>query len=96
MRDEAPAINERGWAATEIGPARCRACDFRLRSDQLRCCGNPSWTSVGRLHRRADRTATFKLRARRCQEKYIGISKCSENDLETMKHASLLKSRQVA
>jgi hypothetical protein len=51
---------------------------------------------VGRLHRRADRTAAFKLRARRHQEKYIGISKCSENDLETMKHASLLKSRQVA
>jgi hypothetical protein len=51
---------------------------------------------VGRLHRRADRTATFKLRARRCQEKYIGISKRSENDLETMKHVSLLKSGQIA
>ena len=39
--------------------------DFGVRSDQLRCCGNPSRTSVSRHLRRADRTAPFKLRATR-------------------------------
>src|SRR5437879_1963497 len=38
--------------------------DFAMRSDQLRCCGNPSWTLVGRHLWRADCTAPFKLHAR--------------------------------
>jgi hypothetical protein len=71
-------------------------CDSGLRSGQLRCCGNPSWTSVGRLHRQTDRTATFKLRASQGRKEYLGISMCSESDLETMKRASLLCSGQIA
>src|ERR1044071_5898533 len=94
MRDEAPGIDELGWAASALGASP--GCDSRLRSDQLRCCGNPSWTSVGRLHRHADRTATFKLRARQCRIKYDGISECSETNLETMKRASLPCSGQNA
>jgi hypothetical protein len=96
MRDEAPDINEWGWAARENRLGMPPGCDSRLRSDQLRCCGNPSWTSVGRLHRRADRTATFKLRARRVKKEYLDISVCSGDYLETMKLASLLCRRQSA
>jgi hypothetical protein len=70
--------------------------DFGMRSDQLRCCGNPSWTSVSRLQRRADRTATYKLRASRAQKEYLGISSCSEDDLETMKPSSLPRRVQIA
>jgi hypothetical protein len=45
---------------------------------------------------RADRTATYKLRASWAQKEYRGISSYSEGKLETMKLASLLRGRQHA
>jgi hypothetical protein len=58
--DEAPAATFGGVNGnndcdrTEIGSAPKRRFDFEERSDQPRCCGNPSWTKAsGHLRRLA-------------------------------------------
>jgi hypothetical protein len=99
VRDEAPAatrggINEWELTAGEFGSA-LPGCHSVRRSDQLRCCGSPSWTSVSRLQRRADRNATYKLRATRVQTEYLAISSCSETKLEAAKPASKLCREQL-
>jgi hypothetical protein len=49
VRDEAPAattggINEWECDHLETGPADGAGFNYKEWSDQLRCCGNPSWT----------------------------------------------------
>jgi hypothetical protein len=59
VRDEAPAatfrgVNERESDRAEIGFGWVSRLNFRKRSGQPRCCGNPSWTlASGHLRRLA-------------------------------------------
>jgi hypothetical protein len=77
VRDEAPGIDERGWAAWEIGSARCRAV--------ILVCGPASFVAaeihLGRHQQTATAagcTATYKLRATPKMMNYPAISDGSE------------------
>jgi hypothetical protein len=47
--DEAPAATCRGSTGKRIVTAG-KSTDFLERSDQPRCCGNPSWTKPAGIH----------------------------------------------
>jgi hypothetical protein len=100
MRDEAPAATRGG--VNEVG---CDRLENRLglvgrawieRSDQLRCCGNPSLDVGQQASTTTGRTATYKLRATPSHKKYCFISISSEPSLEIMKLVSLLLVKQIA
>jgi hypothetical protein len=65
VRDEAPAATTggiNGWDKTAREPVRLDLPNLnpRQRSDQRRCCGNPSWTTPV-PSTTAGRSAAFKL-----------------------------------
>jgi hypothetical protein len=74
----------------------CRAVVPNERSDQLRCCGNPSWTWASRHLRQLAALHHSSCVPKWIRIKYCGISNDSETQLETMKQASLLLCGQIA